>query len=626
MTTGDTAAGDLTADGPVRPGRDVRNAVGVALAVVAAVLLTGPVVNAPFNDDMSYAMTVKRLVETGHLTYNGWASASLIAQAYYGAIWVKLFGFSFTVLRLCVIPLAAAAVAMCYLLARRAGLAPKGAVFAALLLGWSPVFLPIASTFMTDAPGMFCMFLALYALARAGESPNLRAALAWLAVGTVVAGVGGTGRQIVWVVPLAVAPYLAWVRRREMAFVAAAAVAWVAVFATAVLTVRWFNHQMYTIPEAAPMSDLKRGLHSPVHFTANVLGLGLTLVWLAVPAAGVVVRRVRGRWAVLSAVLLAMVAVALFARHHSVARDAARHHVAEHRDPAFLYPSALPPWMPNTLEYNGVMGPFEVGGDRPIVFPLAARVAISVVVFGLTCLMVGGAAKWVTTHGGPRAAVGRGVRAVLYPDRRRILLPAAGLFALAYLVLLLPRSARDMNRTYDRYLLPLLPCLAVPLLLAGQRDRPGRAVGPVAWGLLGLYAGFGIALNQDVSALLRARTAATDRLEAAGIPRAQIQGGFEYNFWTQMLLSGYINDHRLHPRSAFRAGYVQTPDLRPRYVVNASHTPDAEPTRFGSVRYTSFLPPFRRELFIDQYTDPAHWDPARAGRDDKATAADGVGD
>ena len=79
---------------------DLRNALLCGLAVVAAMALTQPIANAPFNDDWSYSFTVKRLLETGKLTYNGWASASLIAQAYWGLIWVKAFGFSYTVLRL----------------------------------------------------------------------------------------------------------------------------------------------------------------------------------------------------------------------------------------------------------------------------------------------------------------------------------------------------------------------------------------------------------------------------------------------------------------------------------------------------------------------------------------------
>ena len=78
-------------------------------------MLTNPIAESPFNDDWSYAHTVKILQETGKLTYNGWAAASVIAQAYWGLLWVKMFGFSYTVLRLSTLPLAAGAISLCYL-------------------------------------------------------------------------------------------------------------------------------------------------------------------------------------------------------------------------------------------------------------------------------------------------------------------------------------------------------------------------------------------------------------------------------------------------------------------------------------------------------------------------------
>ena len=199
---------------------DLRNALLCGLAVVAgAVVLTNPICESPFNDDWSYSFTVKHLLETGKLTYNGWASASLIAQAYWGLLWVKVFGFSYTVLRLSTLPLAAMAISLCYLLARRVGLQPRFAVFAALSVGLSPLYLPVASSFMTDAAGLFCIFLSLYLLIRAIESPGTGVAVAWLAAGLVVGLVGGTGRQIVWVVPLVVGPYAAWLRRDRRIFV-----------------------------------------------------------------------------------------------------------------------------------------------------------------------------------------------------------------------------------------------------------------------------------------------------------------------------------------------------------------------------------------------------------------------
>ena len=434
-----------------RPARDGRAAVGVALATLAAVLLTWPFADAPFNDDWSYALTARTLADTGRLAYNGWASASLVAQAYWGAAWIKAFGFSFAVLRLSTIPLSTAAVGLCYLLVRRAGLRPPLAAFASLLLGWSPLYLPVAATFMTDAPGLFFTLAALYALVRAVDAGSSRSAIGWLIAGMAVGGVGGTGRQIVWVVPLTVGPYAAYARRGDVAFAVAAAVSWAVVLGGAAWTVRWFNRQMLTIPEPSPLSDVVLAVGKPVHYVGNVVGLGLTVVWVTLPALWPLGRAVaaRRRRGVAAVVLLAAVAAVIALRHHQAVRTAAARHEAPHADPAHLWPYAMAPWMDNTLDPHGVMGSSEIANDRPVALPTPVRVGLGVVVFAAAAaaLAVAGDVLFSDPAGVARRAVGLFAR----PDPRRFARQAGAIFALAYVGLMLPRSARDM--TFDRYVL-----------------------------------------------------------------------------------------------------------------------------------------------------------------------------
>ncbi len=73
--------------------------------------------------------------------------------------------------------------AICYLLARRAGLSRNLAVFASMTMALSPMFLPLATSFMSDVPGLMFMLLSLYALVRWGESTARSGQLAWLAIG-----------------------------------------------------------------------------------------------------------------------------------------------------------------------------------------------------------------------------------------------------------------------------------------------------------------------------------------------------------------------------------------------------------------------------------------------------------
>ncbi len=48
------------------------------------------------NDDWSYMWSARVLAKTGCVVYNGWATAMLTWQLYWGALFVRLFGFLFS--------------------------------------------------------------------------------------------------------------------------------------------------------------------------------------------------------------------------------------------------------------------------------------------------------------------------------------------------------------------------------------------------------------------------------------------------------------------------------------------------------------------------------------------------
>lgn len=132
--------------------------MGTTICVVltlVAIALTIPIAECGVNDDWSYTKTAFDLAQTGRLVYNGWAAAMLGAQAYWGALFVKLFGYSFLSVRLSTAPLAAGCAALLYSLHRRADLPPRIAVFGTLTITLSPLFVPWAASFMTDVPSLF---------------------------------------------------------------------------------------------------------------------------------------------------------------------------------------------------------------------------------------------------------------------------------------------------------------------------------------------------------------------------------------------------------------------------------------------------------------------------------------
>ena len=89
----------------------------LALAVCEAVV--HPVAEVGIADDWSYVRTAEVLAHTGHVVYNGWSTAMLGWQLYWGALFVRLLGESFFVLRFSVFVLALGTAALLFALYRR---------------------------------------------------------------------------------------------------------------------------------------------------------------------------------------------------------------------------------------------------------------------------------------------------------------------------------------------------------------------------------------------------------------------------------------------------------------------------------------------------------------------------
>jgi hypothetical protein len=579
----------LPVGGSATDGRDIVIALLCGLAVALAVLATWPVAESPFNDDWSYSFTVRRLLETGHLTYNGWASGPLVAQAYWGLLWVKIFGFSYTILRLSTIPLASAAISICYLLGRHAGLRRATAAFAALLVGLSPIYLPVAGTFMTDAPGLFFLLLAIYAMVRGIESDKAASAVRWLVLGIIVAFVGGTCRQIVWLVPLVLGPYAAWLRRDNLPVLVTTIFGFVFVMAAAFLTLKWFNQQPYSIPELSIRHEIRDAMREKAHFVISVIAIGLTLLWLILPELWGLTSDWTVPRAAIALALIIMVAVTLsIAKRQNYARA---------------------PWMGhrNSLSYTGVLDGFELSGRRPVAMPLVIRIGFGVTVIAVGCVLTTDLLLRLLR---PNRLYRMLVQFFFFPPIETVTLPAMLLFGLVYFALLLPRCSTHMM--YDRYMLPLMPCVLFWIFRQYQQTH-GDRIPAGALALFGVYALYAIAATQDVTALARARAAAADRLIAAGKSRTQIDAGFEFDCETQLEAVGHINAPRLkNPPGAYNPDLSSTYVVRPKYRLEFAPVVDTIETEFGSVDYFSLLYPFHRRVYVDQYADPWWLNPRKA--------------
>lgn len=116
----------------------------------------------PLNDDWAYAHNVQHLVEQGEIYFSDWPAMTLIGQTLWGALFCKLFGFSFVVLRLSTLFAAWITIVSSYFLFSRLTAHRSLAFWGALLLASNPLFFSLSFTFMTDVHFLCCSMLSIF--------------------------------------------------------------------------------------------------------------------------------------------------------------------------------------------------------------------------------------------------------------------------------------------------------------------------------------------------------------------------------------------------------------------------------------------------------------------------------
>ena len=144
-------------------------------------------------------------VATGAFHMPDRSQANLLGLTLWGTLWVRLFGFSFSILTASTLVLAFACLVAFYCLARALDVPPSGALLGTALVGFNPLFLHLSYSFMTDMP-----FLALEIIACLCFVLGLkRHAWWWLLLGGLAAGYAYLIRQFGVIPPACFVAYLA---------------------------------------------------------------------------------------------------------------------------------------------------------------------------------------------------------------------------------------------------------------------------------------------------------------------------------------------------------------------------------------------------------------------------------
>jgi hypothetical protein len=543
-------------------------AASTCAIVLLCIVLANPFANAGFDDDWSYSHVALRFAETGRVHYNGWGSPMILFQTIWGAAWIRLFGFSFDILRFATLPFSLGFVWLVYALGRTIGLRRDLACFGALAVGTSPLFLPLAASFMTEAYACFFTALCIYAAIRSADAPGSWTAMIWLWVLALSGIVGGSDRQTVWVAPLALIPYLFWMRRSDRAFSAHAAATYVVCLGSLALLATHFKPPYALFALAGPELRDVIGRQSAAGF-GRLISLCLSCMMLALPGL-LCFTRLWKRLGGLEICLLAFGSVAVVF--------------------VFIYSMGvlgIVPFIGGILSQHGILLPGQdLLGYRPTLLHPILRVILSVlIVFSVfaVCLLCKAFCK---------NALGKYGSIFLA-------------FSVPYAALLLPGLL--MNISYDRYVLPILPLLMFLLLSCFQRLER-QAIPAAAWGSLLIFAGYGIAITHDYASGLRARVQAARILEQHGIPRSRVSAGLEYDAWTQLLrtgqLKGVMYDTTFEWNYSDRFWFWNfTTALKPEYVVTYARSPNLGNNSISSVAYTAWTPPFQRSVAVIRRED-----------------------
>ena len=470
---------------------------GEPLAIVAifaaAIAFINPRGNFPLNDDWDFALATWRFAKSGQFQFTAFTAVSLRAQVLWGALWTRIFGESFNVLRMSTIVLAAATLVIVHRTLLRAGVPRFGRITASLALGFHPIFLWSSCTFMTEVPFVFASSVALYAFIRAFEDDDGSAWIVAACAATMTACfVRQTGITLV-AAPLLMALFK---RRKRDTMVTGVTIA--LFFAMLIFKRQWLagspdefavHFRMWTeatfrLPEQIAVFD---------HYaTFNAQNCALFFLPLVAPLALLFVKSARR----LDVIIIGVVAVVVLARVQSlIARGMPM--------PYFVSPYCCDVFAGNIFIDFG-LGPLTLDGTYPIRLTHAARLAVTYGSVILASLLI-----WAVLRHASRA-------------KASLLALGAALFGSLALF--------GSGLYVDRYSLdsawPLV--IALPLMLS-WKSRAVRIAGVAA---LIVIAIFSTLATQEYFSWNRARWNAIADLRSRGVPIASINGGGEpYAFY-----------------------------------------------------------------------------------------------
>ena len=574
-----------------------RDALLLTLLLLAASLCAFPLSTSPVGDDAAFGETAMIFARTGQIVYVGWGAMPQTWQLLWSAPFLHLFGYTFPVLGASTLPLALLSIALFHGVLVRFGVGRRAAALGTATLAFCPVFLPLATIYQTDVPGLLVILVCVAMCQMAVLSMTMRSACTWLIAAGVVNLILGSLRQICWLGVLLMVPSTSWLIARRLGKTAL----WVGLAEAAVSVpmilwiMHWFLAHPYTFAEKIIGPVNPRML---VHAAMQYVMGALLLVALLSPVA---VRLMGGgryslsraaRMRIVGAVLTALAMLAAVARWRPVTMN-----------------KMIFPWLEPLLNNCG----FPQIDTGVMSFGLGMRILISLAVVALGWYLLERAHAAMVTVAQP-------FRELLADDQALAAAAILGPYSLAYIVALAGRAT--FFEIQDRYLLLVLPSFLTLFLLALERAAPESRLQKrrvqLSHGLsiatLAFFAAISIAGSHSVQAYGSAVTRLNRRMEAHGIPRRAISEGFAADIQAQVVHGGHVNiQDLLNPANAYdpnvpRWDLPRACEVNIDRVVSRLHpvyyfSPPISPACFMASAiapepFVAWLPPFHREIRV----------------------------
>lgn len=529
------------------------------LFYVIAALVIGVSGDFPLNDDWAYGIGVEHYLKTGQFRLPGVCAAGF-AHVIWGALFAKIAGYSFVVLRAASLIMSFAGSAAVLWSLRLVGLARSAALLGAFIYSANPINLNVAFSFMSDVTALTFSALYLAFLLRALRKNSLR----WLIFALIALLLAISVRQSAFVLGAAFVSILfgafGSLRRRVIIFSLLSGT----VLLSGWLVDRWLLYlessgqaigPLYTGFKLQHVQFFKDFAAQPLQYLVNCFSaLGQILCYLSLFVLPLLPNSFA---AFLTRVPLRQHLLALLPTTALISVSAFVSLFQQHR---------LMPFSENVMRFTsvGALGLMGIANN-----PLSGRqkkwlTAVSyIAAFVLTTLFV-----QLTAIAGRLA---KRLRSAFCADRSLTILPLATLACFSALALSLAfLTVTTLVRSSDRYyLMALAPALLALAILS--RYLRVKLVTPLSLALTSLLAAYSIAGCQDYLASNRARWAAISTLEAQGITCRQIDGGAEYNVirGVEIFTSKYRGEP---PRDNWRWWQVRGED----YIVSFSPIPQYE--------------------------------------------------